>query len=421
MKFILILFLKALGQIKYDSGQNTDFYSASQPSFACKNSYQLSKTINFNGAFQNIPQVFIQQSLSDIEPGNVEFRLSITSVTLTNFIVQIQCPSSKRIYSLQFRWFAIDDQRVQVISAFNIDNPTMSKTYQHLNANAENGIIFLTSISIIGPIDFVLSLSSITKTSVTVDISNPSGKFVNLKQIGYQIVLGTSEIFNMLGIQTVTTTSYTSQNFNLQTNKWILTPIVGFQFDNNQYLQFRWTYTYTASTVSCKVDSWDKLVKHTHLTALMSYVINTLYQPLQTQTIRISQKIDLEALNRPTVYAELPQTNEVFNQIGTFTTIIDKSISPVLINVIIKCSFAKKIKSQFNKCNNCSFQKFYLYSHNCNNQINQISYFSRYLPTNSAHQELTIIISDKRIQINQITYNQVAAVNNILDIEQLNI
>ncbi|CAD8093697.1 unnamed protein product [Paramecium primaurelia] len=214
---------------------------------------------------------------------------------------------------------------------------------------------------------------------------------------------------------------YTSQNFNLQTNKWILTPIVGFQFDNNQYLQFRWTYTYTASTVSCKVDSWDKLVKHTHLTVLMSYVINTFYQPLQTQTIRISQKIDLEALNRPTVYAELPQTNEVFNQIGTFTTIIDKSISPVLINVIIKCSFAKKINSQFNKCNNCSFQKFYIYSHNCNNQINQISYFPRYLPTNSAHQELIIIISDKRIQINQITYNQVAAVNNILDIEQIDI
>ncbi|CAD8176840.1 unnamed protein product [Paramecium pentaurelia] len=74
---------------------------------------------------------------------------------------------------------AIDDSRFQVINAFNIDKTTMSKTYQHLNANAENGIIFLTSIQLFNPIHFVISLSSLTNISEIVDISNPSEKFVN--------------------------------------------------------------------------------------------------------------------------------------------------------------------------------------------------------------------------------------------------
>ncbi|CAD8213185.1 unnamed protein product [Paramecium octaurelia] len=409
-----------MAYIKYDSGLNTDF-NPSTAGFLCQNSYSLEQTTSFNGQFQNIPQVFIQLNWVDIAKGNTEYRLSITSITLTNFMVKIFCPSSTRTHTLKFQWYAIDDQRVQVINAFNIDNPTISKNYQHLNANAEQGMLFPISLSYVGPLDFVIQISSITKTDVTIEISNPSGKFVNLKQIGYQIVLGTSEIFTTLGLQTVTGTSYTSENYNLLTNKWFLTPIIGVNYPDDYYLQFRWTYTYTASTVSCKIDSWDRLVKHTHQKVWMSYVINTQYLPLYCVTIRISQKIDLEAINRSTIYSEIPQINGVFNQIGTFTTIIDKSISPLTINVIVKCSQGKKITSKFNKCNNCSPQMFYTFTHNCHNQINQISYFPRYISSISAHQELEIIISASRIQLNQITYNQIKAVINILDIELGNI
>ncbi|CAD8126601.1 unnamed protein product [Paramecium sonneborni] len=420
MIFIIHLFISTWCFIKYDKGLNTNFNSQLQSSFKCYNSYQQTQTISFSGTFQNIPKVFLQQNLADWESGNGEFQLSITSVSLTNFMVQIVCPTTVRVHKLQLQWYAIDDERVQVINAFNIANPTQSTIYQHPNANVEKAIIFLTSLGYYGALEFVLSISSITKTTVTVSISNPSSKFANIRSIGYQIVLGTNEVFDILGIQTVTTSSYNSGNLNLQNNKWLQTPIIGLNYPNNYYLQFRWTQTTTATTISYTVNSWDTLVKHTHQKVWMSYIINTIYLPLEIQTVRISQKYDLEALNRPTIYTQLPQSDEIFNQIGTFNVIVDKQYSPVLINVIFKCSQGKKIKSQFNKCNSCPMQKIKIFNHYCHNNINQISYFPKYISTIQAHEELKITISSTKITINQITYNEVITETSILDIELLN-
>ncbi|CAD8121862.1 unnamed protein product [Paramecium sonneborni] len=417
MIFIIHLLFSAWCVIKYDQGLQTILYG----NFNCHSSYQQTNTISFSGTFQNIPKVFLQLDLADWQQGNGEFQLKITNVSLTNFLVQIVCPSSIVYVRLQLKWYAIDDERVQVINAFNIVNPIQSTIYPHLNANVEKGIIFLTSLGQFGALEFVLSISSLTKTSVTIDISNPSAKLGNIRLIGYQIVLGTNEIFDILGLQTVTSSSYTSENFDLQNDKWFLTSIIGLNYPNNYFLQFRWLYTTTASTIQYTVNSWDTLVKHTHQRVWMSYVINTIYLPLELDTIRISQKQDLEAQNKPTIFAELPQSNEIFDQIGTFNVIVDKQISPVLINVIIKCSLGKQIKSQFNKCNSCPIQKKEIFTHFCNCNINSIFYFPRYISAIQAHQELKITVSVTKISINQITYNQMMTETNILDIELLNL
>ncbi|CAD8108953.1 unnamed protein product [Paramecium primaurelia] len=110
----------------------------------------------------------MQQSLRDFKSRNIEFRLSITSFAL--------------IKTLLFKLIVKNQEGLidlQSINAFNIDKTTMTKTYQHLNENAENGVIFLTSISFFNLIHFVISSSSLTNIGEIVDISNPSGKFVN--------------------------------------------------------------------------------------------------------------------------------------------------------------------------------------------------------------------------------------------------
>lgn len=58
------------------------------------------------------------------------------------------------------KWFAIDDQRVEVIHQFNIDNPTSSNVPRK-NKNINTGFIVLTSFGGHGAIDFVLSVINI--------------------------------------------------------------------------------------------------------------------------------------------------------------------------------------------------------------------------------------------------------------------
>ncbi|CAD8106941.1 unnamed protein product [Paramecium sonneborni] len=110
--------------------------------------------------------------------------------------------NSKRVTTIQIRWFAIDDQRIEVFNNFNMINPD-DKTFQIKNRNAQSGFVVMTSIHYIGPIDFLLSMSQITVQQVTVSITKVAGKFTNLKQIGYQLIVAVDEAFVNLRLQSV--------------------------------------------------------------------------------------------------------------------------------------------------------------------------------------------------------------------------
>ncbi|CAD8130516.1 unnamed protein product [Paramecium sonneborni] len=233
MEKILIFLISAqviFPFIYYDTGLARNFDYTFDSSFNCQNDYSRTATISFSNAFENIPQVFFYLEYLDISTSEMEFYLSITTITKTSFTAIVNCRKN-RIYTLQLRWFAIDDQRIEVISNFNMENPD-DKTFPIKNPNAQSGFVVLTRLCYTGQIDFLLSISQITTNSVTVSITKVAGKFSNLKQIGYFVVVGIEEAFINLGLKSVTG-AFSSGSFAKQPNRWFVIALEGLNYSNN--------------------------------------------------------------------------------------------------------------------------------------------------------------------------------------------
>ncbi|CAD8124904.1 unnamed protein product [Paramecium sonneborni] len=412
----LILFKIAQG-ITYDSG----FKKGVDTTDNCANSFSTTQTISFSGQFQNIPQVFIILSRWEIDKTDeVDVRLEINSITLTNFKVQISCPKM-RVFVLYFDWYAMDDQRVKVINQFNLDNPTTTQTFSHQNTNAEIGFISPISFGAQGSLDYTLQITSITLTTVTVELSNVPGKFENLKQIGYQIILGRQDAINILEIQS--TSSYNSGNINIQTNKWLLTPTVAIRNPQDENIRLLQQKTTTSTIISYTINSWSThpYSPNTHLRIWMSLVSNQQATFMLLLTVRISSKFDLGAITSPNIQIQMPQINQSYSSNGVYTIFVDKTYSTIFINVQMKCFNGKKIRSFFRKCNGCSGNQNYQFNHFCHANINLVSYFAKYTPDTSANQKLTITISDSEISIVQVVQNYVQTQTQILHILYLNV
>ncbi|CAD8086545.1 unnamed protein product [Paramecium primaurelia] len=420
-----IFYLSVQSYITYDSGtyKGLDLYT--QSSFVCKNGYSTTKTISFSGTFEVAPQVFIVLELFDMQESNTDFRLQISTITTTNFNIIASCTTSRQVFHIDFNWYAIDDKRIEVFNSFNMDTIT-SKQFIHENPNAEIAIISVTSIYYgSGAIDFKLFVSEFTTTSITVDINQDSNKAVNLKQLGYQLILTTNDAVSDLGLRTLTS-SYTSPALNKLTNKWLMLPIVGFNYLNTLMIVQKKTYTTTASTITYSFSKWGsnplQFAGVTIREIWIAYIFTTEYKALQCSFVRISQKYDLEQLTKPKVYLEIPSVNQVYSTVGDFSLIVDKSISPVQIVLHLKCQKDKKVVGQFNKCNNCSgSQKQYVFSRNCNSNINQISFYLRFTPYVQSYQKLKISILDTSCSITQVLYNQIKSEENILNVQILNV
>ncbi|CAD8126120.1 unnamed protein product [Paramecium sonneborni] len=412
--YILCILLSiANGFITNDSGSK----SGIEPGNSCQNSYSTTLTIPFSQQFENIPQVIIILTRWTLYYGSTEFKLQITSTTTSNFQVQISCPHTQVFY-VYFNWYAIDDQRVQVINQFNFANP-VTQTFSHHNPNALYGFISPISFGGNGLIDCNLQITSITKTTVTVGLSGQAGKIENLKQIGYQIILGIQEVFDILSIQT--TALYNSGNNNLQANKWLLTPIVAVTNPPNDSIRLWIKYTTTSTTISYNIETWGyPYSPNTHNKIWMSYAINEQFTKMLLLTVRISQKFDKSSITSPSIQLQMPQINESYSSNGVYTATFDQSQTPVQMNVQMKCFNGKKIKSLFSKCNNCPENKNYLFSHFCHSNINQISYFAKFTPTKQAHNEIKITISDSEINIAHVVYNQIKTEAQILNILLIN-
>ncbi|CAK87945.1 unnamed protein product (macronuclear) [Paramecium tetraurelia] len=158
VKFLLLLILTKLGSsyIYYDTGMIYDLDFEHDSSFNCQNGVSKVVTKTFSNQFEQIPQVFFTFEHIDIESSDMGFKLAITTITTTSFTLELNC-YWRRAYTLILRWFAFDDQRIQVLSNFNMENPD-DKTFQIKNPNAQTGFLQLTSLRYTGQIDFLLSV-----------------------------------------------------------------------------------------------------------------------------------------------------------------------------------------------------------------------------------------------------------------------
>ncbi|CAD8055110.1 unnamed protein product [Paramecium primaurelia] len=95
-----------------------------------------------------------------------------------DFIIQRECYYSI-VYGVVIKWQAIDDERIQVINEFNMIS-FENKTYSHINPNVEEAFISLINFSYKCSIYFDILISELTKSNVSVVITNQNNKLQNL-------------------------------------------------------------------------------------------------------------------------------------------------------------------------------------------------------------------------------------------------
>ncbi|CAD8072679.1 unnamed protein product [Paramecium primaurelia] len=393
------------GILKYDSGAFSGFST-------CQSGNTQTYTINFNGVFGNVPQLILGLEKIDMGKG-ADFRIQAQNIQTTNFELQLNCVTSTPFYSAIFNWYAIDDQRIQVINNFNMENPD-NQVFDHDNANAIFGILSITSMGIYHDVDFQISISSITTTQVTVSITKHNWWFVNLKQIGYQIILGIQEALTDVEIL-FHTSQYNSGLLTQYPNKWLFLSYNGFALNNN----IRTRSVRTSMSESYIVETWyGTYINNYHLKSWIAYQFTTVFSAFECLTLRISQALDMEVQIKPKIFLEINEITQSFSS-STYL-IIDKALNLLNMKIYMKCTKTKTIASQFLKCQSCSTKQYYKFSHYCHGTIDAVTYFPRFQLAQSFYKELNVNILVDRIIITQVLYNQVQSSETLLDIQVLN-
>ncbi|CAD8123117.1 unnamed protein product [Paramecium sonneborni] len=406
----------AISFITYDSGLSKAFDQYTGSGFYCQNGFTKTATTTFSGAFENIPQVFFTSEKYDLYGNSMEYQLSITSITQTSFNMYIKCGFQK-MTTIYIRWFAIDDQRVEVLNNFNMNDP-VDKTFSIKNPNAQTAFIVLTSIYYTGPIDFLLSITQITTNSVTVGITRVAGKIENLKQVGYQVVVGIEEAFINLGLQT-SQTLYTSSVIPIQPQKWFVLALQGFDYPNLDGVRLNAVFTNTGTTLQYTWGKWGNLdTPNSHSQVWVSYIFTTSYLPLECFSLRTSRKFNPEISSIPTFYVEFASLNQIYTINGNYAYIVDKNVSPLKFIIQVKCQSDKKMLASFNKCNSCSGSlKTQSYNYQCSTQMNYVGFFPLFKQSFLQYNEIKILIEDSQLLIKQVTYNQKIEEQTLVNIE----
>ncbi|CAD8086436.1 unnamed protein product [Paramecium primaurelia] len=399
----LMFFHFSYEYIKYDTGLflGFDYESAS---FNCQNGFSKTSVIQFSGTFENIPQVFIYIEKIDWSQAQLEFSLSITTITTISFTITTSC-ANNRIYRNQIRWFALDDRRIEVLNNFNMVNPD-DKTFSIQNPNASYGFMTITSIHYAGPIDFTLTMNSITPNSATIGITKIAGKFSNLKQIGYQVVVGVEEAFINLGLKSPTG-AFSSDILPIQQNRWFFIPLQGLNYNNNNNIRIRAILTTTQSTIQYTYGTWDQSeTPNRHSQIWVAYQFTNSYKALECFSIRTSRKHLPNLSIVPPIYFELVSLNAIYTSSGNYNYIVNKSIMPLYMIIQSTCPNGKKIQADFNKCNSCSVQKSYSFTFNCFSQMNYIGFFPKFKQAFQQYNQLKINLQSSSLEIIQVLYDQ---------------
>ncbi|CAD8162648.1 unnamed protein product [Paramecium octaurelia] len=390
----LYIIKSVLGQLTYDSGYFPGISSS------CANGRIETQTISFHGMFDNIPQVILELQHLDMYQG-ADFRIQTQNIKKNNFELRIECLTSTTLWTIKYNWYAIDDSRIQVINNFNMVNVD-DKTFDHFNPNANYGILSFISMGVTGNVDFKLSITSITTTQVSVGITKVAGKFANLNQIGYQIILGIQEAFQDTLILKHTS-DYDSGTLTGLSNRWLFLAYNGIQLSTS----FRQKCVRTSVPLSYTVETWyGTYVVNYHLSSWVAYHFTTEFKAFWCLTLRISQSLDMEVSQKPSIYVEISELNQSYLS------------SPLSFKIYMKCVKTKTIVSQFLKCQSCSTSnKYYSFSHYCHGQIDAVTYFPKFQLIESSYKELNINFLVDRITITQTLFNQIQSIETLIEIK----
>ncbi|CAK67854.1 unnamed protein product (macronuclear) [Paramecium tetraurelia] len=415
-----LIFSIGLATIKYDSNYYNQWNYNVQSEFVCWGGARFDATITFADTFANIPQVFITHELIDMDYRQFitsGFNLSITDITLTSkyFVMHLYC-EYERGYRFKIRWFAVDDQRIQVISQFNLI-PLKNLSYYYANVNCDTYFITITSFSQIGPTDVQLSVIFTPPNIVSILSPYSPGKSENLISLGFQIILGIDEAF----IQSNTILALSNYDSNIydpnQADRVEFYPFSGMAYVNDHLLQ--WVVVIDNNGVGTKYQIKDWGAGYTtnyHRKVRMLKSFTKVFSPILCNFIRFSSKLEYRGLPRPMFSVEFTGDQVIFTGNGYHT--IKKSISNIELKINCNCITGKKIKSKLFKCQNCPVnQNNYQFEHSCYGAINLLFINARFITQTTAIQELQIDITATSCKITQLIYHQQKQTYVIVDIQ----
>ncbi|CAD8127444.1 unnamed protein product [Paramecium sonneborni] len=419
MLIIFVMIKLCLTIIKFDTNYFEQWSIDITSGFLCYGGAKYDNTIQFSDSFVNIPQVFITHELFGMHWTQAYpisgFNFSISDITLTDFVIHLHC-QYERNYRFKIRWFAVDDQRIQVISQFNLI-PPQNCSYYYANVNCDKYFLTITSLNVIGPTDVQLDVQFTPPNTVTVVIPYIEGFSENLKSIGFQLILGIDQAFSQ------SQTIYTNSNYDslvydpIQIDQVEFYPFSGFAFQNQYLLELFVNSLSDGSGIRYQMYEWGAgYTPNFHKKVRVSKSITKMFSPILCNFLRFSQKLEFRDLPRPMFSIEFTEDQDVYISNGYRT--ISKSITN--LNLIIKCNCitGKKIQSKFLKCENC-FKKNYQFEHFCYGAINLLFINARFITQTNAIQELSIELTTNSCKITQLIYNQKYQPIVIVDIKMI--
>ncbi|CAD8096106.1 unnamed protein product [Paramecium primaurelia] len=404
---IILLFITVKCFIKYDTGYASSFDWNNGFSASGNNVY--TKEFTFSGTFERIPQVAII-----INKYNVQYQTTggylatITSITTTKFTVVMTNPYSSGATEMPFQWYAFDDKRVQVINEFNyiLSSPyasfTQYVTYSHNNPNFTKALLFITSFQFKGGVDIVLSIEEITTTQVKVKIVSNTN---NLLQIGYQIMLTTSDVMETTYIQQPSG-SYTSSTMTFPTDKDWTVSTQGFNWPAVINFGVRLTKYSNYYTFAAWSGNPINALRFTYITIVKS--ITQTFLPMAISGIRVSQKENYNNSPLPTVQLSFEELSLVYTSETSQTFYVQSSLSQLNVIIQYKCPTTQKLYTELNYPNQIIKRNFY-----CSRSQNIVTMYIRINSQMIAINEITFSLTNTGISIKQNVQNQLAELKQI--------
>ncbi|CAD8213942.1 unnamed protein product [Paramecium pentaurelia] len=403
--------------------KNTNFQIDSQ--FSCYSNYKNNYLIPFTDNFLNIPQITFFWKLLDLYYQPSEFQLDISNINTKNFTLTIKCPLY-RVYGVEIQWFAIDDQRIEIISLFNANDLQPKMTFEHKNPNAEFGILIPTSIAQSGPFNLsiqvkymrFLQITEITPNNVSIEINNLIENKGSLNQIGFQIILGPTEAFTIIENRTLLA-PYQSDQIQKQPQSWIFVVIEEFIYRKSGNLYYLVQWIEDQSTISYQFPQWG-IFSHIKIKSYwITYKLANNYIRLQLQKLEIVQnRLQVQQTTSLLQIEIFTQQNQkqIFNSTGIYSLLIEKFTQLLTFKISYICQYSEIVESNFQNGNG-TFNNSYSHTYNCNIQTNQIIYTIQFNTQYGVYQQLILNFTNQNFLVEQILYNQVKTQDKLLEIK----
>ncbi|CAD8196487.1 unnamed protein product [Paramecium pentaurelia] len=202
IQFVLCIFSADADHL-FEQGVIQHFNYVSNPNlilhFSSAKFRQEEVFIPFSKQFSQAPDVYLNVKQIDLAYTFPQgYTLDITSISTLGFKVKMVCESPELFFGVIFNWFAFNDDSVQVISNLNITYPNSQYTHSYMkNCKIDVALSNLVSFYAEGPqFNNVTVYNQIIQgLSLTTDTVTISFYTYNVKQIGYQILLTSSDLF----------------------------------------------------------------------------------------------------------------------------------------------------------------------------------------------------------------------------------